>query len=139
MEFDDPEEELQAPESQDAASEDSPEWKLAINQLANRCLRVMLSENLMQVYKQQAEVDEVGKLLVGSGKRQSILFCYVLRRMLDHEVPEEADSLKGEFRVGFEKLYGVVEESGWTLETIYDPEESEEEDTALVGNSDYGM
>lgn len=40
---------------------------------------------------------------------------YVLYKFCNHEVPKEANNLDGLYKEAFEKIGGMLEDSGWEL------------------------
>lgn len=51
-------------------------------------------------------------------------FIYVLYKMTEHILPKQMVNLEGIYLVAFEKMFSMLEDSGWQLSS--EPEEGEE-------------
>ena len=73
------------------------------------------------------EVNEAGQLLAEQGDRDAAVFMYVLLQLADNKLAKESLKLTGSYLTAFEKLYALLEESGWKLRHE-DAEESSDDD-----------
>ena len=80
----------------------------------------------MEGFKQ--EVNEAGQLLAEEGDRDAALFMYVLLQLAGNKLCKESLRLTGDYLTAFEKLYALLEESGWKLRHE-DAEASSDEDS----------
>ncbi|GAQ88224.1 hypothetical protein KFL_004110030 [Klebsormidium nitens] len=123
--------------SQTTASKDDewdPDFVEAMNQLCNKAVRVMLSEDLQLVNQLRTELDNTGATLVEHGEIDAARFILVVQEMLDHKLAPERKLLKGRFVEAFEKIFGLVEDAGWSLQP---PEEEGQEGEILVEGNDH--
>ncbi len=86
-----------------------------IAQLVTRGLRAMLKEDRRAVEGFKQEVNEAGQLLAEQGDRDAAVFMYVLLQLADNKLAKESLKLTGSYLTAFEKLYALLEESGWKL------------------------
>jgi hypothetical protein len=84
-------------------------------QTSNEALKVMLSEDDKLVAAFKEKVDYLGEFLVQDGQHEAAQFMLVLRGMLDHELYPQKDDLRGLYKKAFDKIWGVLEDSGWLL------------------------
>eukprot|EP00271_Cylindrocystis_brebissonii_P015065 TRINITY_DN37005_c0_g1_i1.p1 TRINITY_DN37005_c0_g1~~TRINITY_DN37005_c0_g1_i1.p1 ORF type:complete len:230 (-),score=46.28 TRINITY_DN37005_c0_g1_i1:168-857(-) len=99
-------------EKQEELDED---MRVGLNEVANEAVRVMLSEDIQQVSAFKRKVDTLGEFLVGEGQLDAARFMFVVQGMLNHALPEEVNELRGIYKAAFEKMGGLLEDSGWLL------------------------
>jgi len=75
----------------------------------------MLREDRRAVEGFKKEVNEAGQLLAEQGDRDAAVFMYVLLQLADNKLAKESLKLTGSYLTAFEKLYALLEESGWKL------------------------
>ena len=63
-------------------------------------------------------------MILVSGDMKAATYVYVLLRLVDHVIPKLADKLDGLYKEAFEKIFAILEDSGWQLKM----EEEEGED-----------
>lgn len=89
--------------------------RAGLNETSNEALKVMLSEDDKLVAAFKEKVDYLGEFLVQDGQHEAAQFMLVLRGMLDHELYPQKDDLRGLYKKAFDKIWGVLEDSGWLL------------------------
>ena len=88
---------------------------LYVAQLVTRGLRAMLREDRRALEGFKHEVNQAGQLLAEEGDRDAALFMYVLLQLAENKLCKESLRLTGSYLRAFEKLYALLEESGWKL------------------------
>eukprot|EP00899_Mesostigma_viride_P012811 jgi/Mesvir1/21530/Mv03972-RA.1 len=88
----------------------------SLNEVSSKAVRVMLSENTRQIEEFFDELDSMGQSLVQDGEIETARYMLVLQAMLRHKVHPEAERLQPVFQKAFQKVGGLLEDSGWKLE-----------------------
>ena len=91
----------------------------------------MLREDRRALEGFQREVNEAGQLLAEQGDRDAALFMYVLLQLSENKLCNESLKLTGSYLTAFEKLYGLLEESGWKLRQEGADASSDDDEVAM--------
>eukprot|EP01018_Ginkgo_biloba_P007818 Gb_06260 [translate_table: standard] len=83
--------------------------------ISNEAVKVMLlrDEKVADTFKEK--VDYLQRYLVEEGETDAARFMMIIRGMLDHRVPADKDELNGVYKMALEKVWNIVEDSGWIL------------------------
>ncbi|GAB4814183.1 hypothetical protein N2152v2_001229 [Parachlorella kessleri] len=112
----------------DAPPETESGLREELNLVCNRALRSMLRDDLLQVRAVKEDLNVLGASFAAQDNLKAALFCYVLMQMTSHVIPKQAEGLQGSYKAAFEKLYVLLEDSGWELQP-------EEEESEVAGDS----
>lgn len=99
----------------EAVDDIDEDMRVGLNEVANEALRAMLSEDIQKLAEFKSKVDYFGEYLVGEGEMEAAKFMLVIKGLLEHQVPEEAETLEGSYKKAFEKIGSLLEDSGWQL------------------------
>ncbi|KAJ7567453.1 hypothetical protein O6H91_02G148300 [Diphasiastrum complanatum] len=89
--------------------------RTGLNEISTEAVKVMLSDNKRLLNPFKEKVEHVIKYLMQEGHLEAANFVAVIRGMLEHKVILEKDDLKGMYKKAFEKIWAVMEDSGWLL------------------------
>jgi len=94
-----------------------PEWQYTINEVANRAMRAMVTEDEKLGVAARKELAEIMDFLEKTELKDTTRFFEVLQLMTKHMIPPKDDlKLEGQYLAAIEKIFGVIEDSGWELE-----------------------
>ncbi|KAK9818125.1 hypothetical protein WJX72_007482 [[Myrmecia] bisecta] len=99
----------------DMPDEEDPALQEDINKLCNKAVRLMLAENTPGMLAFRDELSQVGQYFSSTNNMRGATFIYVLYKMTEHVLVKEIINLEDIYLRAFDKLYGLVEESGWVL------------------------
>lgn len=99
----------------EVADDIDEDMRVGLNEVATEAVRVMLSEDIQKLAEFKAKVDYLGEYLVGEQEMEAAKFMLVVKGLLEHQVVEEAETLKGSYKSAFEKIGSLLEDSGWQL------------------------
>jgi len=105
----------------------------SLNKISTAVVRVLLQENIQEVVALKDQLNAIGEQFTDEGDMKAATYVYVLLRLVDHVIPKLAEKLDGSYKEAFEKIFAILEDSGWQLKM---EEEEEEEDGADSSSSD---
>ncbi|KAK9906463.1 hypothetical protein WJX75_002218 [Coccomyxa subellipsoidea] len=106
------------------ADEKDPELQESINEVCNKGLRYMLRGETNRLMDYRDELSRFGQYFSERNNVAGATFIYVLYKMTEHILPKQMVNLEGIYLVAFEKMFSMLEDSGWQLSS--EPEEGEE-------------
>lgn len=111
--------------SGDGPDEDDPDFIAYINDVSNKALRVMLDGDIQKSLKLKDELNELGAALVQQKNFMAGKFVFVLITMLNHKM-DTTIQLSGRYQLAFDKMFALLEDSGYALIASEDEDEDEE-------------
>lgn len=100
------------PKEEEAMDED---LRIGLNETSVEAIRVMLSEDIQLVSAFREKVDAYGEYLVQEKEMEAARFMLVIKGMINHEIIPETELLKGPYKRAYDKIVGIMEDSGWLL------------------------
>jgi hypothetical protein len=98
--------------------------QLNVIQVVNRGLKYMLRGETNRLYEYRNELSSFGQYFGEHNNVAGATFIYVVYKMTEHILPEQMVNLEGIYLTAFEKIFAMLEDSGWQLQK--EPEEGEE-------------
>ncbi|CAD7697240.1 unnamed protein product [Ostreobium quekettii] len=129
----------QASEWMALAMADSDEEELALgslealNKVSNAAIRVMLRDDVQELVDLQEQLNAIGEHFTNEGDMKSATYVFVLLQLTEHVYPKLAATLDGSYKEAFEKIFFMLEDSGWQLKK--EGEEDEEGDEVAIDDS----
>ena len=93
-------------------------------QVVNKGLRYMLKGESNRLSEYRDELSSFGQYFSERNNVAGATFVYTVYKMTEHILPEQMVNLEGIYLTAFEKMFGLLEDSGWQLRK--EPEEGEE-------------
>lgn len=93
-------------------------------QVCNKGLRYMLRGETDRLMDYRDELSRFGQFFSDRNNVAGATFIYVLYKMTEHILPKQMVNLEGIYLKSFEKMFGMLEDSGWQLSP--EPEEGQE-------------
>ena len=93
-------------------------------QVVNKGLKYMLRGETNRLYEYRDELSSFGQYFSERKNVAGATFIYVVYKMTEHILPEQMVNLEGIYLTAFEKMFALLEDSGWQLQK--EPEEGEE-------------
>ncbi|MCO5596347.1 hypothetical protein L7F22_050408 [Adiantum nelumboides] len=89
--------------------------KNSINELSTQAVKAMLSDNMKRMDDLRDKLFDLEIYFEKENEEDALLFVLAIREMLDHKILPEAKHLKGAYMKAFQKVFSMVEDSGWHL------------------------
>lgn len=109
-------------------------------QVVNKGLRYMLKGESNRLYEYRDELNSFGQYFSERNNVAGATFIYTVYKMTEHILPEQMVSLEGIYLTAFEKMFALLEDSGWQLrkepkegEKLITMEEPSEEELSFLG------
>ena len=96
----------------------------AAAQVVNKGLKHMLRGEANRLHEYRDELSSFGQYFSERNNVAGATFIYVVYKMTEHILPEQMVKLEGIYLTAFEKMFALLEDSGWQLQK--EPEEGEE-------------
>ena len=93
-------------------------------QVVNKGLKYMLRGETNRLYEYRDELSSFGQFFSERNNVAGATFIYVVYKMTEHILPEQIVNLEGIYLTAFEKMFALLEDSGWQLQK--EPKEGEE-------------
>ncbi|KAK9842981.1 hypothetical protein WJX74_005274 [Apatococcus lobatus] len=112
-------------ETEDLEAKGVPDLQGKLNELCNQGVRIMLGGDLNALGGFKDKLFEYGAVFTEADNKEATMFCYVLFRLAEHQVALAAEELTGNYKEAYEKMFGMLEDSGWQLKMEGDEEASD--------------
>ena len=99
-------------------------YKLRVMQVVNKGLKYMLKGETNRLYEYRDELSKFGQYFSERNNVAGATFIYTVYKMTEHILPEQMVNLEGIYLTAFEKMFALLEDSGWQLQK--EPKEGEE-------------
>ncbi|KAK9856102.1 hypothetical protein WJX84_006582 [Apatococcus fuscideae] len=119
-------------EVEDLEAKGLPDLQGKLNQLCNKGVRIMLGGDLNALGGFKDQLFEYGAVFTKAENKEATMFCYVLFRLAEHQVALAAKDLTGNYKEAYEKMFGMLEDSGWQLKMEGDDAEPDLLDEELM-------
>ena len=96
----------------------------AAAQVVNKGLKHMLRGEANRLHEYRDELSSFGQYFSEKNNVAGATFIYVVYKMTEHILPEQMVKLEGIYLTAFEKMFALLEDSGWQLQK--EPKEGEE-------------
>ncbi|KAI5078678.1 hypothetical protein GOP47_0006349 [Adiantum capillus-veneris] len=106
--------------------------KNSINELSTQAVKIMLSDNMRGMGDLRDKLFDLEIYFEKENEEDALLFVLSIRDMLDHKILPEAKQLKGIYMKAFQKIFSMVEDSGWRLKGNDDESEVRMIDDDLI-------
>lgn len=93
-------------------------------QVVNKGLKHMLKGESNRLYEYREELSAFGQYFSERNNVAGATFIYVVYKMTEHILPEQMVNLEGMYLTAFDKMFALLEDSGWQLQK--EPKEGEE-------------
>ena len=84
----------------------------------------MLRGESSRLHEYRDELSSFGQYFSERNNLAGATFIYVVYKMTEHILPEQMVKLEGIYLTAFEKMFALLEDSGWQL--LKEPKEGEE-------------
>eukprot|EP00210_Caulerpa_lentillifera_P003162 g3021.t1 len=106
---------LAFPDNQGFKDESDPALVEALNEVSSMTLAALLKEDEEEIITIQDELYRLGEFFSKQGNKEAALFMFVLYKMSNHQIPKVVKALSGIYLTAYQKIGGLLEDSGWEL------------------------